>query len=57
MHFLVLPLFPWWFVQMSSECGFCREQLMEAGLRDDGLEQGIGQLAQQTPQAGAGQAA
>jgi hypothetical protein len=42
---------------MSSERGCCRAQIVEAGLRDDCLEQGKDQLARQTPHPGAGQAA
>jgi hypothetical protein len=42
---------------MSSERGCCREQIVEAGLRDDGLTQGTDQLAQQTPHPWAGQTA
>jgi hypothetical protein len=42
---------------MSSEQRPGGEQTVEAGLWDDGLEQGLDQLAQQTPQPGAGQAA
>ena len=57
MHLLVFSLFPRRFVQMSSERGCCREQIVEAGLRDDGLTHGMDQLAQQTPHAGSGQTA
>jgi hypothetical protein len=46
VHLLVLTLFPWRLVQMSSERGCCREQIIEARLRDDGLTQGTDQLAQ-----------
>ena len=57
MHLLVLTLFPARFVQVSSERGLDGEEISEAGLRHDGLQQGTEQLAQQTPQAGPGQAA
>jgi len=57
MHLLVLTLFPRRFVQMSLERGCCREQIVEARLRDDGLTHGMDQLAQQTPHPGSGQAA
>jgi hypothetical protein len=42
---------------MSSELGCSCEQIVEAGLQDDGLAQGMDQLAQQTPQSWAGQTA
>ena len=42
---------------MSAEPGFTSPQASEAGLRDDGLEEGGGELAQQAPRSGAGQAA
>jgi len=57
MHLLVFTLFPGRFVQVSSERRLGGEQIGEAGLRHDGLQQGMEQLAQQAPQAGPGQAA
>jgi hypothetical protein len=57
LHLLVLAFFPRRFVQMSSERGCCREQIIEAGLRDDSLAHGTDYLAQQTPQPGSGQTA
>jgi len=44
-------------MQVSSEAGLIGLQIGEARLRHDGLQQCLDQLAQQSPDAGAGQAA
>jgi len=44
-------------MQMSSKRDCCGEQIVEAGLRDDGLTHGTDELAQQAPHPGSGQAA
>ena len=44
-------------MQMSSEHCLGAEQVSEAGLRDDGVQQGVNQLAQEAPETRPGQAA